>query len=156
MTTTICTPLHRGERKAQTALPYGHRHGRAVSCVFFLPIISMRYLSILLFAGLYAFAMLRWHTSPWVGAVYLLASAACFIGYAVDKAAARAGRRRTPEMTLLVMGLACGWPGAVLAQQWLRHKSSKASFRAPFWATVAVNVGAFSYIASPCVPSLAK
>lgn len=107
----------------------------------------MRYLSILLFACLFGYAMLRWHTSPWIGAFYLLASAACFIGYAVDKAAARVGRRRTPETTLLLMGLACGWPGAMLAQQWLRHKSSKESFRAPFWTTVAVNVGAFVYFA---------
>jgi uncharacterized membrane protein YsdA (DUF1294 family) len=109
----------------------------------------MRYASILLFACLYAFAMFSWATSWRVGAAYLLASAACFIAYAMDKSAARGGRWRTAENTLLLMGLACGWPGAALAQQWLRHKSAKASFRARFWATVGANVGAFAYLASP-------
>jgi uncharacterized membrane protein YsdA (DUF1294 family) len=109
----------------------------------------MRYGSILLFAGLYAFAMVNWGTPQVVGAVYLAASAACFVVYAFDKSAARAGRWRTSENTLLLMGLACGWPGAVLAQQWLRHKSSKPSFRARFWVTVGLNVGGFVYLASP-------
>ena len=117
----------------------------------FLDIINhpMRYASILLFAGLYAFAVVNWSTPPVVGAAYLAASAACFVMYAFDKSAARAGRWRTSEATLLLMGLACGWPGAALAQQWLRHKSSKPSFRARFWATVLLNVGGFSYLASP-------
>jgi uncharacterized membrane protein YsdA (DUF1294 family) len=109
----------------------------------------MRYASILLFAGLYAFAMVNWGTPQVVGAAYLAASAACFVMYAFDKSAARAGRWRTSENTLLLMGLACGWPGAVLAQQWLRHKSSKPSFRTRFWATVGLNVGGFAYLASP-------
>lgn len=109
----------------------------------------MRYASILLFAALYAFATTTWGMPYVVGAAYLLASAACFIGYAMDKAAARAGRWRTSENTLLLMGLACGWPGAALAQQWMRHKSSKPSFRARFWVTVGLNVGAFAYLASP-------
>jgi uncharacterized membrane protein YsdA (DUF1294 family) len=39
--------------------------------------------------------------------------------------------------------LACGWPGALLAQQLLRHKSSKQAFVAVFWATVIANVVGF-------------
>jgi uncharacterized membrane protein YsdA (DUF1294 family) len=110
---------------------------------------TMRYASILLFAALYAFAMTTWGTPNMVGFAYLLASAGCFIVYAMDKAAARAGRWRTSENTLLMLGLACGWPGAALAQQWMRHKSSKPSFRARFWATVGINVAAFAYLAWP-------
>lgn len=109
----------------------------------------MRYASILLFAALYAFAMISWGTPQLVGAAYLVASAACFVVYAMDKSAARAGRWRTSESMLLLMGLACGWPGAALAQQWLRHKSSKPSFRARYWVTVGLNVAAFAYLASP-------
>lgn len=109
----------------------------------------MRYASILLFAALYAFALTTWGLPHLVGAAYFLASALCFGVYAMDKAAARAGRWRTSENTLLLMGLACGWPGAALAQQWMRHKSSKPSFRARFWATVLLNIGAFVYLASP-------
>jgi uncharacterized membrane protein YsdA (DUF1294 family) len=108
----------------------------------------MRYASILLFAALYAFAFVHWGTPHLIGAAYLAASAACFTMYAIDKAAARAGRRRTPEKTLLLMGLACGWPGAVLAQEWLRHKSSKRSFAARFWVTVLINAGAFAWLTS--------
>ncbi|MGB9992740.1 DUF1294 domain-containing protein [Pseudoduganella rhizocola] len=73
-------------------------------------------------------------------AVYGTASVICFFAYAIDKSAARKGRRRTPERTLLLLGLACGWPGGLLAQQWLRHKSIKTSFRLKFWATVALNL----------------
>jgi uncharacterized membrane protein YsdA (DUF1294 family) len=128
----------------------GHSSANAVSCMF--PAITsspMRYASILLFAGLYAFAMISWGTPLLVGAAYLVASATCFVVYACDKSAARAGRWRTSESTLLLMGLACGWPGAVLAQQWLRHKSTKPSFNARFWTTVGINAGAFAYLSSP-------
>ncbi|MES2756885.1 MAG: DUF1294 domain-containing protein [Pseudomonadota bacterium] len=114
----------------------------------------MPYAPILLFAAMYAYATLAWGMPLFVGAAYLAASAACFGAYALDKSAARAGRRRTPESTLLMMGLACGWPGAVLAQQWLRHKSAKQSFRIPFHATVAINIVSFGWLASP--PSILR
>jgi len=73
-------------------------------------------------------------------ALYAVASAACFIAYALDKSAARQGRRRTPERTLLLLGLAGGWPGGLAAQRLLRHKSSKTSFLVKFWLTVIVNL----------------
>lgn len=68
------------------------------------------------------------------------ASAVCFAAYALDKRASRTGRRRTPERTLLMLGLAGGWPGAFLAQRWLRHKSSKRAFQAKFWLTVVLHI----------------
>jgi uncharacterized membrane protein YsdA (DUF1294 family) len=104
----------------------------------------MHYLPIIAFAGIYLAADLAWAIPPALALVYLGASLACFTAYAIDKSAARSRGRRTPERTLLLLGLACGWPGAVLAQQWLRHKSSKASFRARFWLTVLANVGLFA------------
>ena len=75
-----------------------------------------------------------------LGAFYACASVVCFAAYALDKRAARTGRRRTPEQTLLLLGLACGWPGAFLAQRWLRHKSSKHAFQMKFWFTVVLNI----------------
>ena len=42
-----------------------------------------------------------------------------------------------------------GWPGALIAQQTLRHKSRKASFRAVFWLTVLVNCGLFIWLFTP-------
>jgi len=73
-------------------------------------------------------------------AIYTVGSVACFIAYAADKRAAIRQQRRTSERALLLLGLAGGWPGALLAQQWLRHKSSKASFLAWFWLTVVLNL----------------
>jgi uncharacterized membrane protein YsdA (DUF1294 family) len=80
-------------------------------------------------------------------AAYALASVASFGAYAMDKSAARARGRRTPESTLLLLGLLGGWPGALLAQRLLRHKTAKASFQAKFWLTVALNVGAAAWLA---------
>ena len=45
--------------------------------------------------------------------------------------------------TIHFFSLAGGWPGALLAQQLLRHKTSKPSFVGVFWITVALNVAAF-------------
>lgn len=84
-----------------------------------------------------------------IAALYAACSIVCFGVYAWDKAAARAGRRRTPESTLLLLGLAGGWPGALLAQRWLRHKTSKASFQLRFWGTVLLNAGLFAWLALP-------
>lgn len=67
----------------------------------------------------------------------------CLLAYAFDKSAAVAGRWRSSERSLLLLRLLGGWPGGLIAQQLLRHKSSKASFRAAFWGTVIVNVGVF-------------
>ena len=109
----------------------------------------MRYLAVLLFAAIYTAVSHAWGTPPLVAAAYLAASLLCFVVYAMDKAAAQAGRWRTSESALLMLGLLCGWPGAALAQQWLRHKSSKPSFRPQFWLTVVLNVAVFVYLASP-------
>ena len=106
------------------------------------------YLPLLLFSALYAGATLAWGLPPLVGAVYLVLSLLCFRVYALDKSAARSGGRRTPERRLLVLGLAGGWPGALLAQQWLRHKTVKRPFRRWFWCTVAANLAAFLWLAS--------
>jgi uncharacterized membrane protein YsdA (DUF1294 family) len=113
----------------------------------------VHYISILGFALIYLVVALAWRIPALVGAVYLGASLACFIAYAIDKSNARAGRWRTSENTLLLCGLACGWPGAVLAQQWLRHKSSKTAFLVKFWLTVILNVAGFIYLSSPPGPA---
>lgn len=100
-------------------------------------------LSIPAFASLYLVLAHYWHVPRFAAYVYGLMSLLCFVAYAWDKFAARTRRRRTRESTLLMWGLFCGWPGAVLAQQLLRHKSSKVSFGRSFWLTVALNVAGF-------------
>lgn len=64
--------------------------------------------------------------------LYLGMSVVTFGVYAVDKSAARNRRWRTPENTLHMLSLMGGWPGAMFAQQMLRHKSSKRSFLTVF------------------------
>lgn len=95
-----------------------------------------------------------WKLPIWVAGLYLLLSAVTFIAYAADKAAASNGSRRTPESTLHTFAVAGGWPGALLAQQLLRHKSTKQEFRQVFWTTVLLNVVGLVVLASPIVQSL--
>jgi uncharacterized membrane protein YsdA (DUF1294 family) len=65
-----------------------------------------------------------------------------FLAYWQDKSAARRGAWRTPESTLHLLSLAGGWPAARLAQQTLRHKSSKGSFLLVYGATALLNTAA--------------
>jgi uncharacterized membrane protein YsdA (DUF1294 family)/cold shock CspA family protein len=62
-----------------------------------------------------------------------------FYLYWSDKFAAQRGAWRTPEATLHLASLVGGWPGGWLAQRLLRHKSSKANFRATYWGTVVLH-----------------
>lgn len=71
--------------------------------------------------------------------VYLGTSTVTFLAYAIDKSAAQNNRWRTKESTLHLFGLAGGWPGALLAQKVLHHKSKKEEFQAVFFATVIAN-----------------
>jgi uncharacterized membrane protein YsdA (DUF1294 family)/cold shock CspA family protein len=79
-------------------------------------------------------------------AVYLGLSIVTYLIYYFDKSAARSGGQRTPESTLHSLSVLGGWPGALIAQQTLRHKSSKESFRAVFWITVFLNCCVFLWM----------
>lgn len=105
----------------------------AVGGVFLLVVAGICALGILPFAFLW---------------LYLGASLLTFVIYASDKSAAESGTQRTPENTLHMLALAGGWPGAMYAQQLLRHKSSKQTFRAVYWVTVLLNVAGLGYLVS--------
>ena len=111
-------------------------------------------LAIPAFVVVYVAVAAVWKLPSWVAGFYLVMGAATFIAYAADKSAAASGWWRTPEGTLHALALAGGWPGALLAQQILRHKSTKAEFRRLFWATVLLNVVVFVVLASPLRQSL--
>jgi uncharacterized membrane protein YsdA (DUF1294 family)/cold shock CspA family protein len=81
--------------------------------------------------------------------LYLGASLVTFLVYACDKLAAETGQWRTSERSLHVLALIGGWPGAFVAQQLLRHKSKKQSFRVVFWATVVLNCIGFAWLFTP-------
>jgi uncharacterized membrane protein YsdA (DUF1294 family)/cold shock CspA family protein len=77
---------------------------------------------------------------------YLVASLLAFALYRRDKSAAQNGDWRTSENSLHLLGLFGGWPGALIAQKFLHHKSKKRSFQVIFWATVLLNcAGALAY-----------
>ena len=103
--------------------------------------------SILGFCTLFFVVHVVWMV-PWtIGGIYLGLSLLTFALYAADKRAAQTHRWRTPENTLLIIGLVGGWPGAAIAQQVLRHKTKKLSFRTRFWLSVIVNVIVFVLLA---------
>ena len=101
------------------------------------------------FLVLYLALAIIWRTPWWFAAIYFALSTVTFAAYALDKAAAASGSRRTPEITLHALAIAGGWPGALVAQQFVRHKSSKLRFRQEFWATVVMNIVGFIILCSP-------
>ena len=117
---------------------------------------AAQYLPILLFVIGYLVANALWPIPLWVAGIYLATSLICFLVYAADKSAATAKRWRVSEATLLLWGVVGGWPGAIVAQQTLRHKTQKASFRSVFWFTVIVNLIAFAVFATPAFSLFAE
>lgn len=87
---------------------------------------------------------------------YLALSLITFFWYAYDKTAAKDGAWRTSEATLHWLAIIGGWPGAMVAQQTLRHKSKKQSFRTAFWFTVIVNCGALAWMYTPKGANMAQ
>lgn len=80
---------------------------------------------------------------------YLVASLITFLAYAWDKSAAQRHAWRVQESTLHLLALLGGWPGALLAQEKLRHKTQKEPFRRIFWVTVALNCIALGLLMTP-------
>jgi uncharacterized membrane protein YsdA (DUF1294 family)/cold shock CspA family protein len=87
--------------------------------------------------------------SPFVPALYLAASVFAFVAYGFDKGAAERNVWRIKESTLHLFGLVGGWPGAVVAQRYFRHKSSKSSFQFVFWTTVVINCAVLGWLITP-------
>ncbi|MBO9577172.1 MAG: cold shock and DUF1294 domain-containing protein [Microbacteriaceae bacterium] len=92
------------------------------------------------FAVLFVLIAVYWELPLWAILLYPLMSAAAFGLYYLDKRAAIDRGWRTRETTLQVASLLGGWPGAVIAQQALRHKNRKRAFQATFWVLVGLNI----------------
>ena len=78
-----------------------------------------------------------------ISVAYAVMSCLTFMVYVVDKRAAINNTPRTSELTLHVLELMGGWPGAFCAQRLVRHKNAKISFQIIYWMTVAVHVAAW-------------
>lgn len=103
---------------------------------------------LLCFAGLVAGLVFAGKLPGQLAGFYLAASLLAFVLYAWDKSAAEKRHWRTKESTLHLIALVGGWPGALLAQKVLRHKSRKASFQVFFWVTVVLNCAVLGYFLS--------
>lgn len=98
------------------------------------------------FLVLVVVSVLAGYISPAVLMIYLVMSVVTFLVYAVDKSAAQKNAWRTQESALHLLSLLGGWPGAIAAQQKLRHKSRKEEFRIVFWMTVVLNCGFYIWL----------
>lgn len=111
----------------------------------------MKYYHVLLLVLIVALSVSHYsgYTPIALGVFFLLAGVITYALYAKDKAAAMVGSWRVSENTLHIAALLFGWPGALIAQKRLRHKTKKQSFRIFFWMTVLINLGCVAWLHGP-------
>lgn len=85
-------------------------------------------------------ATIRGWLPPWVCLLYVIISGITYVLYRNDKIRAGKAMRRTPEQTLHMFEVCGGWPGALVAQWYFRHKNRKVSYQITFWLMVISNV----------------
>ena len=105
---------------------------------------ALAYGLMLAWAALVAWAVWTRHLPLWSVAALAGLNLATLWLYAADKNAARRGQWRIAEKQLHLLSLLGGWPAAWLAQQNMRHKSSKTAFRAIYWATIVLHCAALA------------
>lgn len=116
----------------------------------------LRILIAVVFLGAVYIGVQRGAVERWVLWAYLIASMLAWIDYWHDKRKARKGRWRISEQTLHLWSLLGGWPGALLAQQFLRHKNRKLSFQFQFWGIVLLHLAlwAWHFRSTPLIAGL--
>ena len=107
---------------------------------------SLAYGLMLVWAALLAWGVWMQRLPLWSLAALAAVNVLTLWMYAADKNAARAGRWRIPESNLHLLSLLGGWPAAWLAQQNMRHKSSKKEFRTVYWLTIVLHCGALAWL----------
>lgn len=70
---------------------------------------------------------------------YLLWSVATLLAFAIDKRRSARQKPRISESSLHLLELLGGWPGAILGQRLLRHKSRKWSYRIMLYFAAALH-----------------
>lgn len=68
------------------------------------------------------------------------------MAFALDKNASKQALARVPEKRLLLLSLAGGWPGGIVAMKAMAHKTRKGMFLAAFTGAAIVNVIAVIYL----------
>lgn len=77
----------------------------------------------------------------WFAAINIIA----FCSFGWDKACAKAGWGRTPEMTYHLVGVAGGFPGIFAGRKVFNHKTSKLGFIIPMWIFFALQMAAATW-----------
>ncbi|GAB2839335.1 DUF1294 domain-containing protein [Microbacterium insulae] len=101
---------------------------------------SLSWSVLIVFVASFAVAFFVLGLPWWLPGLYVVLSLVALAVYGRDKRAARRGRPRVSEQSLLLLGALGGWPGSIVAQRVFRHKTRKRSFRRAFWTTVVLNV----------------
>jgi uncharacterized membrane protein YsdA (DUF1294 family)/cold shock CspA family protein len=139
---TVDNKKRRNARNVLYVGPTQSRGGLPAIGAIGAPLTAAVFLVLLL--GSAATGKLPWAVLAW----YALLSVITFVVYRSDKSAAAQREWRTSEQTLHGLSVAGGWPGALIAQRWLRHKSKKLSFLLAFGMTVVVNLAALAWLHS--------
>jgi len=95
--------------------------------------ISLFYVSIIML-------ILTEKLHPFLLFYYLILGFLTYFMYKKDKKASYRSTWRVSEKTLHMLSLLGGWTGAYLAQQTLRHKTQKRSFKVMFMLTITLNL----------------
>lgn len=74
----------------------------------------------------------------WLYGTLAVLSSATYLAYFLDKRRAKTNAWRIPELHLHLLELMGGWPGAWVAQRYLRHKSSKPVYQMVFWIIILI------------------
>ncbi len=130
-----------GEKRAKRIVFRGERDPRGTDKIFD---VLYSALSCIFLIGIGVLVFLK-KLDPIILILYLLVSLVTFLLYWLDKIKATKDQRRTPEKKLHFCSLIGGWPGALIAQRILHHKSRKKSFQIEFYITVILNISAVSF-----------
>jgi uncharacterized membrane protein YsdA (DUF1294 family)/cold shock CspA family protein len=96
--------------------------------------------------GMYVFLVLQQRLSFHPLSIYAAMSLLTIWAYSRDKRAAQLGLWRESERKLHLLEAFGGWPGALLAQIFYRHKLRKTSFQIILWLIVAVHGALWYYV----------
>ncbi len=131
--------------RAAASRPKGLHGSHGDGAVVAIPLIM---LAAIILAGL----VLRGTVATAFLLGYLVMSIVTFGAYAADKSAAARGGFRTEEFALHLLEFAGGWPGALIAQRALRHKTKKQSYQLGFWVCVLLNLAALIFVLYAAAP----
>jgi uncharacterized membrane protein YsdA (DUF1294 family) len=102
------------------------------------------------FIGILWLAYLTHYTFIYVPSYVSGLSTLTFLIYAWDKRKAKQSTHkkvnRISERTLQLFALFGGWPGALIAQQILRHKSQKQRFIIVLWVCILINLSVIGFL----------